>query len=157
MQSQSRIPIKIKFISSRWVKALLKKFSELCELKIFISNDLTKEEKEERKITLDCVNKLKVLGQNAFIRRDKIMLNRKLTRLEEANAFLSIINKENLITMPSIEPSHDDLSTPKRGKGRPRKETKLKNKRLESFFPTPNAENKQLSSKHGPGTSTDQE
>lgn len=67
-------PTMIKFISSKWVKMFFGKVGELKSENIFIANDRSKEERENRLILLDQVKKMREEGQNVVLKETKIVV-----------------------------------------------------------------------------------
>ncbi|XP_043461952.1 uncharacterized protein LOC122498335 [Leptopilina heterotoma] len=74
-RDQGNRPTLVKFISSRWVRKVFGKVRELRSQNIFISNDRSKEERENRRKLLDQARKLREKGQNAVVKGNRIFIS----------------------------------------------------------------------------------
>lgn len=88
-------PIMIKFISSKWVRLVFGKVRELRNEDIFIANDRSKEERENRRLLLDQVRRIREGGQDAVLKGNKIIIKEK-NNIDDKQTPLSTSMAQNL-------------------------------------------------------------
>lgn len=93
-------PIKIKFISSRWVRVAFDRVEEFKNFNLAIANDRTKEEREKHRDLRDRVVRLRNLGMNAKIRNKTLIINEKPIDLICADQLLTEyqLKEDDMIT-----------------------------------------------------------
>lgn len=74
-KSQGNRPTMVQFISAKWVKLVFSRVRELRKENIIIANDRSKEERENRRLLLEQVRKMREDGQNAVLRGNKIVIS----------------------------------------------------------------------------------
>lgn len=91
-------PIMVRFIAARWKSLLFKKIREFNALGLAISNDLTLEERLERKELDMFKNKLINEGkQNIKIKTNKLLIGEKMFSLKDLRA---LENQKNVVGSP---------------------------------------------------------
>lgn len=128
------------------MKRAFLKMDEFRKLDLHISNNRSKEERDEGKILFNCVKELQTLGYEAYHEKNKVYVNDKILNQEEINLLLH----ENETRQAPSHASQSSFETPTNTqmpttqltkRGRPKKGIKLKNqsvKRLEAYFPKDN-------------------
>lgn len=109
-------PILVRFIASRWKSLLFKKIKEFSDLGLAISNDLTREERLERKELVFCKNKLLKEGiQDVKIRANKLLVGGESLFLKD----LQLMEKDEREMEVSIHSSSQSksVSTPPAKRG----------------------------------------
>lgn len=114
-------PILVKFISARWVHLVFEKVEELKQFKITISNDLTREERDEKRKLLQLRYNLRKAGHKADIKRNQLLLNGSPITLAAATLLLqnhqptSVASNQKKSSTDAQQRSYANLlRTPKR-------------------------------------------
>lgn len=92
-KNKNNCPIVVKFIAPRWVKHVFTKVTELKGLNIVIANDRSRQEREARRDLRAQKVRLKEVGYQTKIIRNRIYIGEKEIALEELDSLLAAKKK----------------------------------------------------------------